>query len=197
MTESNESSNPPSTQPDYVTLLSEASGLGSNPSTIRFDAESSSHSGIGTVIATTLFITAAAISYLLLIFTSSSSEISDPNTDRAIRISVTITLPLFRNASTAALCSKNSTLGDLTKTPLSVTDSSNTVIARQVLGNGILNGVGGCTYNLIISTPGNFSGGKIRTLINFATIGPVPVDPFDVGTTLPFKSQEITLQPSN
>jgi hypothetical protein len=197
MTDSNQSSNPPSTQPDYVSLLSEASGLGSNQSTIRFDAESGSRSGIGTVIATTLFITAAAISYLLLIFTSSSSEISDPNTDRAIRISVTITLPLFRNASTAALCSKNSTLGDLTKTPLSVTDSSNTVIARQVLGKGILNGVGGCTYNLIISTPGNFSGGKIRTLINFATIGPVPVDPFDVGTTLPFKSQEITLQPSN
>jgi len=196
MTDSNQSSNPPSTQPDYVSLLSEASGLGSNQSTIRFDAESSSHSGIGTVIATTLFITAAAISYLLLIFTSSSSEKSGADTDRAIRISVTITSPLFRNASTDSLCSKNSKLGDLAKTPVSVTDSSNTVIARQVLGNGILDGVGGCTYNLIISTPSDFSGGKIRTVLKFAKIG-TQGGSFDVGTKLPFNWQEITLQPPN
>jgi hypothetical protein len=95
------------------------------------------------------------------------------------------------------LCSKNSTLGDLTKALVSITDSSSTVIARQELGKGILNGVGGCTYNLIISTPSNFSGGKIRTIIKFPTIEPYSVGSFDVGSTLPFNSQKITLQLSN
>jgi hypothetical protein len=180
-----------SRQPNYEDLLGAA--LENNQSRIRFEAGSGSRAGVGTAIATALLITSVIASIVLGVLTTSSSGFTAAKWDRSIKIAVTITTPIFSQATSDSLCSKNETFGNLAASVLTVADASGATIGRQSLGSGTLNQVGGCTYSLVVNSPASFSGGRVYTSVAFP-FGTFKTDPFDVGTSRPFQQQTFEIK---
>jgi len=180
-----------SRQPNYEDLLGAA--LENNQSRIRFEAGSNSRAGVGTAIATALLITSVIASIVLGVLTTSSSGFTAAKWDRSIKFAVTITAPIFSQATSDSLCSKNETFGNLAASVLTVADASGATIGRQSLGSGTLNQVGGCNYSLVVTPSSSFNGGRIYTSVGFS-FGTYKADPYDVGTTLPFQSQIIGIE---
>jgi len=134
-------------------------------------------------------------SIVLGVLTTSSSGFAAAKWDRSINVAVTITAPIFSQATSDSLCSKNETFGNLAGSVLTIADASGATIGRQSLGSGTLNQVGGCNYTLVVTPSTNFNGGRIYTSVGFS-IGTSKADPFDVGTTLPFHPQILRIEVS-
>jgi len=180
-----------SRQPNYEDLLGAA--LENNQSRIRFEAGSGSRAGVGTAVATALLITSVIASVVLGVLTTSSSGFAVAKWDRSIKVAVTISAPIFSQATSDSLCSKNDTFGSLAASVLTVTDASGAAIGRQSLGSGTLNQVGGCDYSILVNPPASFNGGRIYTSVGFS-FGTFKADPYDIGTSQPFKQEIIEIK---